>query len=42
MTKKIDERLPREIGVGAALPNHAAVKSPWEKLVSYHDAVHYV
>ena len=41
MKKKIDERLPREIGAGA-LPNHAAVKSPWEKLVSYHDAVHYV
>ncbi|MDO4274789.1 MAG: hypothetical protein Q4D16_14060 [Eubacteriales bacterium] len=40
MSKKIDERLPREIGEGA-LPNHAAVKSPWEKLVSYHDAAHY-
>ncbi|MGI6069355.1 MAG: hypothetical protein ACOYBE_02900 [Blautia sp.] len=40
MNKKIDERLPREVGEGA-LPNHAAIKSPWEKLVSYHDAVHY-
>lgn len=40
MSKKIDGRLPREIGEGA-LPSHAAVKSPWEKLVSYHDAVHY-
>ncbi len=40
MSKKIDERLPREIGKGA-LPDHAAIKSPWEKLVSYHDAVHY-
>ena len=40
MTKKIDERLPREVGSNA-LPLHAGVKSPWEKIVSYHDAVHY-
>lgn len=40
MSKKIDERLPREVGE-KALPQHAAVKSPWEKLVSYHDAAHY-
>lgn len=38
--KKIDERIPREAGL-KSLSNHAAVKSPWEKLVSYHDAVHY-
>lgn len=41
MSKKIDERIPREVGEGV-LPAHAAVKSPWEKLVSYHDAAHYV
>lgn len=41
MTKKIDERMPREIGQGA-MPAHAAVKSPWEKLMSYRDAAHYV
>lgn len=40
MSKKIDERLPRGIGEGV-LPNHAAVKSPWEKLVSYYDAANY-
>ena len=40
MSKKIDNSLPRNIGEGA-LPSHAAVKSPWEKLVSYHDAAHY-
>ena len=40
MTKKIDERLPREVGSGA-FPLHAGVKSPWEKIVSYHDAAHY-
>ena len=40
MSKKIDERLPREVGSNA-LPLHAGVKSPWEKIVSYHDAAHY-
>lgn len=40
MSKKIDQRLPRDIGEGA-LPSHASVKSPWEKLVSYRDAAHY-
>ena len=40
MSKKIDERLPREIGEGV-LPNHASIQSPWGKLMSYHDAAHY-
>lgn len=40
MSKKIDERLPREIGEGV-LPNHASIQSPWNKLVSYHDCAHY-
>ena len=40
MSKKIDERLPREIGEGA-LPSYAAIKSPWEKLVGFRDAMHY-
>ena len=40
MSKKIAERLPRELGEGV-LPNHASVQSPWGKLVSYQDAVHY-
>jgi hypothetical protein len=33
-------RLPREIGKGA-LPDHPAIKSPWEKLHSFHDCYHY-
>jgi hypothetical protein len=40
MSKKIEERLPRHIGEGM-LPGYAAVKSPWEKLVCYRDAMHY-
>lgn len=41
MSKKIDERLPREIGEGA-LPGYAAVKTPWEKLIGFQEAMHYV
>lgn len=40
MSKKIDARLPKESGVGA-LPQYAAIRSPWEKLVCYKDAMHY-
>lgn len=40
MSKKIDERIPQQVG-DKTLPLHAAVKSPWDKLVSYHDAAHY-
>lgn len=40
MNKKIDQRLPRETGKDVML-EHAAMKTPWEKLVSYYDAVHY-
>ena len=38
--KKIDARLPREVG-DKSLPLYAAVKTPWDKMVSFHDAVHY-
>jgi hypothetical protein len=37
---KIDGRIPREIGKGA-LPDHPAIKTPWEKLMSFYDAYHY-
>jgi hypothetical protein len=37
---KIDERMPGEVGKGA-LPDHPAIKTPWEKLISFHDAYHY-
>lgn len=40
MSKKIDPRLPREAGQGV-LPDHAAIKSPWDKLLSYHDTARY-
>ena len=40
MSKKVDERIPREVGSGM-LPDCPAAKSPWNKLVSYVDAAHY-
>lgn len=40
MIKKIDGRIPREAGAGVMKMSPAAV-SPWHKLVSYRDAVHY-
>ena len=40
MSKKIDERIPRFAGE-KVLPSYPAVKSPWERLISYHDAAHY-
>lgn len=36
MSKKIDERIPKEVGTGLY-----PVKSPWGKMISYHDAAHY-
>lgn len=45
MNKKINGRLPDVIPVNPTAPNslkqHSAIKSPWEKLVSYKDAAHY-
>ena len=40
MSQKIDDRIPREVG-SKSLPVHPAVKTPWEKLISFHDAYHY-
>lgn len=40
MSKVIEQRLPRTVGENV-LPMHAGVKSPWEKVISYHDAAHY-
>lgn len=40
MSKKIDDRIPRHVGAGA-LPEHPAIKTPWEKLISFRDAYHY-
>ena len=36
MSDKIDPRLPKEVGTGYPL-----IKSPWDKIVSYHDGAHY-
>ena len=41
MSKKIDDRIPREAGRGA-FPDVAAVQTPWNKLISVHDAHHYI
>lgn len=40
MSHKIDDRLPKEVGVGA-LPVYPGVQTPWNKLISYRDAYHY-
>ncbi len=40
MNNNVDTRIPREVGSGA-LPDHPAVKTPWEKLISFYDAYHY-
>ena len=37
MSKKVDPRIPKEVGTGLY-----PVKSPWDKMLSYHDAAHYV
>lgn len=36
MNKKIDARLPKEVGTG-----FYPVKSPWDKMISYREAAHY-
>ncbi|MDO4520240.1 MAG: hypothetical protein Q4B44_01215, partial [Erysipelotrichaceae bacterium] len=41
MTKKINERIPADSGNGAAFTQYNAVQSPWNKLMSYQDALHY-
>ncbi|MDR1933851.1 MAG: hypothetical protein LBQ57_13630 [Spirochaetales bacterium] len=40
MKNCVDSRIPREVGAGA-LPDHPAIKTPWEKLISFYDAYHY-
>ncbi|SHN60110.1 hypothetical protein [Desulfitobacterium chlororespirans] len=37
---KYATRIPSHVGKGA-LPDHPAIKTPWEKLISFHDAYHY-
>ncbi len=41
MTKKIDERIPQNSGDGANYKKYNAIQSPWNKLYSYQEALHY-
>ena len=41
MSKKIDQRLPQDSGRGAGLKEYCAIKSPWEKMYCFRDAMHY-
>lgn len=36
MSKKIDARLPKDFGAG-----YYPVKSPWDKMITWHEAAHY-
>lgn len=40
MEKKVDTRMPADIGKGV-LQDHASIKTPWEKLISYHEAYYF-
>lgn len=41
MSKKIDERLPQDSGT-KNLTSYAAIKSPWEKMYCFRDAMRYI
>ena len=41
MIKKVDGRIPQNSGDGAGFKTYNAVQSPWNKLMSYQDALHY-
>ena len=41
MSKKIDERIPRESGKGSGFETFYGVQSPWNKVYSYQEALHY-
>ena len=40
MAGRIDDRITREVGSGS-LPDHPALSTPWNKLISFRDAYHY-
>ena len=42
MSKKIDARIPQDSGVGANIKQYVAVQTPWNKLISYYEAMHYI
>ncbi|MCL1895542.1 MAG: hypothetical protein FWG03_03245 [Clostridiales bacterium] len=41
MSKKTGERLPQNSGENSGYKNYYSIKSPWEKLICYRDALHY-
>ncbi len=41
MSKKIDERIPQSSGEGAYFKNYYGIQSPWNKIYSYQEALHY-
>lgn len=41
MSKQIDSRLPNDIAKNA-LPSHAAIKTPWERLISVREANEFI
>ncbi len=41
MGKKKDERIPGQIGKGL-LAERAVVSTPWDKVISYKDSIHYI
>ena len=42
MGKKIDARIPQNSGVGTTIKEYVALQSPWNKLISYQEAMHYI
>ena len=41
MSRKIQGRIPADSGNGAGFTSYNAVQSPWNRLMSYQDALHY-
>lgn len=41
MSRKIDQRLPEASGKGSGFKEYAAIKSPWERMYGFRDAMHY-
>ena len=41
MSKKVNERIPVNSGDGAGFKKYNAVQTPWNKLFSYQESLHY-
>ncbi len=42
MSRKIDERIPQDSGAGTTIKEYVALQSPWNRLISYQEAMHYI